>query len=292
MNEQALKKAEKHIKNAWIVGIISATVTLVLSAIGAFSETYRFKSGLDTWNLFDVIAIAGLTFGVYKKNRFCALGLLFYFVMGNLSVAAYTGKFTHGIGVLLFGYFFFQGTRATFQIHKHLVETGQKSKKKRGIIVSIGIGVSSLVIISIGCLTIIVSSWPETEVVPGRMLKKKYLSFVEEQRLIEDGDEIIYWYSDGLSDFKSGFYFFTKERVVAYCKDWEDPAIIMSFNIIDDIYFKHSHSLWEDSTIYLTLNDDTEIYFPVSNEKGGGRRFYKTLNNIWGKRLKGPGKKK
>ena len=104
--------------------------------------------------------------------------------------------------------------------------------------------------------------------------------------------KIIFWYSDGLLDFKSGFYFFTKEHVVVYCKDWEDPAIIMSFNIIDDIYFKHSHSLWEDSTIYLTLNDDTEIYFPVSNEKGGGRRFYKTLNNIWGKRLKGPGKKK
>lgn len=283
MDEQALKHAERHIKNVWIVGIISAAGVFIFSAIGAYSQTVQFKYGYDTWNLGDFALIAGLTFGIYKKNRFCALSLLIYYVLFKVSMAAYSGKFTHGIGALLFGYFFFQGTRATFQIHKHLVETGQKSKKKRGIIVSIGIGFSSLVIISIGYLMFISSFWPETEVVPGRMLKKKYLSFVEEQRLIEDGDEIIYWYSDGFTDFKNGFYFFTKEKVVVYSQDWENPAIIVPFNVVDNIYFKQSNSFFEDSLIVLMLNDDTEVWIPVSNEKGGDKRFHKTLFNAWKK---------
>ena len=286
LDKQALEKAEKHIKNAWIVGIISASVTLLFSAIGAYSETYRFKSGYDTWSLFDVALIAGLTFGIYKRNRLCALSLLIYFVLTKLAYAAHTGKFAHGIGALLFGYFFFQGTRAAFQIHKHLVETGQKNKKKRGVLFYIGAGISILVIIAFGCLVIIGVFSPETEVLPGKMLRKKYSDFVIEQGLIEDGEEIIYWYSNGLLDFKSGVYFFTREKVVVYSKDWEDPAIIIPLDMIDDIYFKHSRSFFEESAIFLILNDDTEVYFPVSNEKGGDRRFYKTLDNMWKKRLK------
>ena len=207
MDGQTLRKAEKHIKNAWIAGIISASATLLLAAVASFSETYRFKSGLDTWSLFDVAIIAGLAFGIYKKSRFCALSLLVYFVLAKLAFAAQSGKFHHGIGALLFGYFYFQGTRAAFQIHKHLVETGRKAKRKRGFIFYDGVVVSSLVILAFACFIVMGVFSPETEVIPGKMIRKKYSDFVKEQRLIEDGEEILYWYSNGLLDFKSGFYF-------------------------------------------------------------------------------------
>jgi len=292
MNEQALKHAERHIKNAWIVGIICAAGTFILSAIGAYSQTVQFKYGFDTWCLIDVALIAGLTFGMYKKNRFCALSLLIYFVLGKIAASAYSGRFGHGIGALLLGYFFFRGTIATFKIQKHLVETGQKSKKKRGIFFYIGVGILSLTIMAFGCFIIIGAFAPETEVIPGKMLKNKYSDFVREQRLIEAGDEIIYWYSNGLLDFKSGFYFFTREKVVVYSKDWEDPAIVVPFNIIDDIYLKRSNSFLEESLIVLMLNDNTEVWVPVSNEKDGDMRFHKTLYNMWKKRLKASGKNK
>jgi len=291
MDEQALRHAERHIKNAWIAGIISAAVTFIFSAIGAFSQTVQFKYGFDTWALIDVALIAGLTFGIYKKSRFCALSLLIYFVLSKVAMAAYIGKFTHGIGALLFGYFFFQGTRATFQIHKHLVETGQKHKKKRGTIFYLGAGILGLIIIAVGYLMILGSLSPPTEVIPGNLLNKKYSTFIREQILIEHGDEIIYWYSDGFSDFKSGFYFFTKEKVIVFCKDWEDPAIIMPFTIIEDIKFEYNPSFFEDSRIILMLNKDTEVYFPVSSEKGGDKKFYNALTKMWRtKRLKTSGK--
>jgi hypothetical protein len=287
MDYKALKPAERHIKNAWLIGIFTAGVTFIGSAIGTYSETFQSIYGFDEWGFLEVTLIAGLTFGIYKKNRFCALSLLIYFVLGKVANAAYSGKFGHVIAALLFGYFFFQGTRATFQIHKHLVETGQKSKKKRGTIFYIGIGILSLIIIAVGFYLVLVTLAPDPWVIPGKQLNKKYSTFIQEQRLIKDEEEIIYWYSDGFPDFKSGFYFFTKGKVIVYCKDWENPAIILPFTIIDDIKFEHEPAIFGFSRIILMLNDSTEVYFPVSSEKGGDKKFYDTLTKMWKtKRLK------
>ena len=160
MDEQALKHAERHIRNAWIVGIISAVATLVFSAIGAYSQTVRFRYGLDTWSLIDVAIIAGLTFGIYKKSRFCALSLLIYYVLGKIAAAAYGGQFGHGIGILIFGYFLFRGTVAAFQIHRHLIETGRKTKKIRGALFYAGIGFISTIFVVVGILIFVLALAP------------------------------------------------------------------------------------------------------------------------------------
>ena len=281
MDEQELKHAERHIRNAWIVGIIITAVTLIFSAIGAYSQTIRFKTGFDTWTLLDVAIIAALTFGIFKKNRFCALSLLIYYVVGKVSAAAYGGQFGHGIGVLIFGYFLFRGTIAAFQIHRHLIETNQKSKKTRGAFFYIGIGFISTITVVLVPLIIFLGLGPPTEVVPGKMLNKKYSSFIREQGLIEHGEEIIYWYSDGFPGFKNGFYFYTSDKVIVYCKDWDDPVISIPFSMIEDIRFEHNPSFFIDSMIILTLYDDTEVHFPVSSEKGGDKNFYNTLIEMW-----------
>ena len=77
----------------------------------------------------------------------------------------------------------FQEQRATIQYHKYPVETAQKGKQKRGIFAYIGIGILSILLIGFGCLIIIGSISPETEVITGKMLRKKYLSFVEQKKI-------------------------------------------------------------------------------------------------------------
>ena len=81
MYGQALSNAERHIRNAWIAGTIAAIVTFLFSVIGAYSQEVQLKYGFDTWTLIDVGLIAILTFGIFKKSRFCALSLLIYFVL-------------------------------------------------------------------------------------------------------------------------------------------------------------------------------------------------------------------
>jgi len=114
-----IEKANGAIRNAWIAGIISGTLTLILSLIGAL--------GFDLWNLSDAFLMFGLTFGIYKKNRACAIILFIYFV-GDKIFALLQSPASAATGIpmaIVFGYFFFQGIRGTFAYHK-IAKTDQK----------------------------------------------------------------------------------------------------------------------------------------------------------------------
>lgn len=283
MDNIQLQQAEKHIKNAWIAGAISTSATLIFSIIGAYREDIRFKYGFDTWTLLDVALIAGLTYGIYRKNRFCALGLLIYFVVPKFAIAASTGQFTGGFLSLLFAYFFFQGTRATFQIYKHKIENGEiiKEKRKKGLGYYLGTFLVGVIILGIGYLLVISYLSPEIEVIPGKQVNKKYLNFVWDQGIVDRSEDIQYWYSDAFGDFRDGFYLFTNKKVVVYCKEWEEPAIIIPYSQIVDIEFEQDPSFFEDSRITLVLIDSSTVYFPVSSDNGGDKKYHDRLVKMW-----------
>lgn len=283
MDNLELQKAEKHIKNAWIAGAFSTSITLIFSFTGAFSENFRFAHGYDTWNLLDVAFLAGLTYGIYKKNRFCALGLLIYFIISKFALLASNGQFTGGLLSLIFVYFYFQGTRAAFKIHKQKIENGEINKKlrKKGFGYYVGFSFLGLFIIGLIFLLIIGSLAPETEVIPGKQINKRYLNFLWDQEIVERSENIQYWYSDAFGDFKNGFYLFTNKKVVVYSQNWEEPAIIVPYSDIIDIEFERDESFIVDSRITLILNDSSTVFFPVSSENDGDKKYHDILVKMW-----------
>ena len=281
MDNIQLEKAEKHIKTAWIAGTISAALTFIYALAGTYNDDFRYKFGLDTWALLDVALIAGLTYGIYRKNRFCALGLLIYFVISKFVSAASSGQFAGGFFALLFAYFYLQGTIAAFKIHKHKIETGEIIKKKKSVGYYLGISFIVLFLFGVGALMVVSLLSPEIEVIPGKQVKKKYLNFVWEQGIVDPSEELQYWYSDAFGDFKNGFYLFTDKKVVIYSQEWEEPSIIIPYSEIADIEFESSTSFIEDSRITLLLNDNSIVYFPVSGENGGDVKFYERLLDVW-----------
>jgi hypothetical protein len=283
MDYQQLTLPEKHIKNAWIAGSISASVTFIVSMIGAYNESVRLKYGFDTWSLLDVALIAGLTYGIYKKNRFCALGMLIYFIISKFIMAAESGRFAGGVISILFAYFFFQGTRAAFQIHKHRIESGEivKKVKKKSVGLYVGISLGSIIGIGLLVLLIIGAFSPEIEVIPGKQVNKKYMDFIRENNLIDHTEAVQYWYSDAFGDFKDCFYLFTDKKVVIYNQTWEEPAITISMSQIADIQFDKDDSFFDDSRITLLLDDHTSVFFPVSSENGGDIKYFNRLVEVW-----------
>ena len=283
MDHQELEQAEKHIKNAWVAGAVSAAITFILSLIGAYNDDFRYTYGFDTWSLLDVALVAGLTYGIYRKKRFAALGMLVYFVASKFIMAASGGNFSGGLMSLIFAYLFFQGTRASFQLHKHLRETGEvtESVKQRGTGFYAGIFIGSVVLLTLVILVVIGAQSPEIEVIPGKQLNKKYASFLLDNGIIDRSEEIQYWYSDGFMDFEEGFYLFTDKKVVIYSKSWEEPLISVPFSDIKNIEFEPDPSFIEDSRITLTLNDSSVIYFPVASDNGGDKKYYDRLMEIW-----------
>ncbi|MDX5418704.1 MAG: hypothetical protein LPK09_05770 [Hymenobacteraceae bacterium] len=285
MELHEIEKAEKHIRNAWIMGIISTAMTIVVSLVGAYSEDFRYSSGFDTWTLLDAALIAGLTYGIYKKSRFSALGLLIYFVLSKFIAAAAEGQFPFGLGSLFFGYFYLMGTISAFKLHAHkkrLIEQ-ENGPQKRSVVFYVLSGIGVLVIGLFIWLIVVSANGPGTEVVPGRQLKAKYVEFALNEGLVEPDEQIQFWYSDAFSDFTDGFYFFTDRKVVVYNNSWEAPAILMPFDSIQNIYFESDPSFLEDSQLLLELKDGTYVDFPVSSDNGGDQRFHKRLRSLWKK---------
>jgi hypothetical protein len=109
------------IKHATVTGIISGCITLVVTLFALAGNEMLGFTGLE---LIDVVLIFGLTFGIYKKSRTCALIMLLYFVVSKIILIAENGPGGGGgILALVFIYFYFQGVVGTFQYHKHLRES-------------------------------------------------------------------------------------------------------------------------------------------------------------------------
>lgn len=274
---------EKYIKYALIASIISAVVTLVYSFIGTYNETINYKYGVDTWGLLDVAIITGLSYGIYKKNRFCTLSMLIYFLVSKFIMFANSGNFIGSALTIVFVICFFRGTVASFRHHKYRIEVGDIKKKKRGIGFILKVSVLIVVISVISFFIIVVAIGPDTSVIPGKYLKKEYVEFMKQEKLISPGEQIDYWYSDALVDFKSGFYFLTNKKVVIYSSDFYEPAIIIPYSDIVDIQVNQSLSTYENSEIILILKNGSSAFFPLSIENNMDRLFVQKLKDNYEK---------
>lgn len=111
----AIEKAQKNIRNAWIAGVISASITMgyVLShgLLSTDSEAAQYAA-------LSALIVYVLSYGIYKKSTFCAMLLcglfvldkVIYFMSGGNTNAVYTA--------LLFCFFYARGIEGTIQYHR------------------------------------------------------------------------------------------------------------------------------------------------------------------------------
>ncbi len=110
-----MASADAGIKKAWVAGVISGVITLIVTA--AAMAGYSIM-GFTSLNLLDVAFIFGLTFGIYKKSRTCAVLMFVYFVGSKLYLWSETGKVSGLPLALIFGYYFFLGILGAFAYHR------------------------------------------------------------------------------------------------------------------------------------------------------------------------------
>jgi len=135
------RKWKKAIRNACIAGTISGILTLLVTLIAVAGVDIPGLD-FDLWTLFDVFLIFALTFGIYKKNRVCAVLMFVYFVGSKVLMWKESGSVS-GLGMAaLFGYFFLQGILGTFAYHR----THETADREYGII-KIVVSVVLLVIV-------------------------------------------------------------------------------------------------------------------------------------------------
>ena len=113
-NKEVPVEILKKIKYAWIAGIISIAVTVVLTLI---SMSGTDIPGLDAFSFIDVFLMVIFTFGTYKKSRTCAILMLLLFSVNRLIVWFDSGNTISPLA-LVFLWFYTMGVVGTFQFHR------------------------------------------------------------------------------------------------------------------------------------------------------------------------------
>ena len=117
VSESVPEDVRKQIKQAWAAGLVSAAITLLVTLLAM--SGIKIMS-FSAWELIDVALILGLTYGIYRKSRACALLMLVYFLISKALLFAQDSKPNGIVMSLIFGYCYVQGVRGTFAYHKHI----------------------------------------------------------------------------------------------------------------------------------------------------------------------------
>lgn len=110
-------KILKKIKNAWIAGIVSISITVVLALISMSGADIL---GLDAFAFVDVALMVIFVFGIYKKSRVSAILMLALFAANKVIFWFEAGTASGLPLALVFLWFYTQGVIGTFQYHRFI----------------------------------------------------------------------------------------------------------------------------------------------------------------------------
>ena len=268
--------AQKHIRNAWIAGVVSAAFTLLIIGVTLSGSSLFQELDFGWAELLDVAFVLGLSYGVFRKSRVSAVLLLTYFVLARIYLWVALGSLAGWPVAILFGYFFVQGVRGTFAHHALAPEVSARGGSRRWIWI-LGGTIAALGVALVAGLVLIGIHAPDTKVIPGGQVPKLFAEQIRRLGVLEEEEQIRFFYSDALLNIEDGFYLLTDRQVVVYSRRFEEPAIRVPFAEIESLDADWSDSWWTDSQISLELRNQETVGFPLSIEGGGDKRFYKAL---------------
>ena len=138
---------------------------------------------------------------------------------------------------------------------------------------SLGLGCGFIIGAIVITLFVIGTYGPDTAVYPGRQVPARFMATIRSLDLLQEDEQIRFFYSDSLLDIKAGLYFVTDQNLVLYSSSWEEPATIIPFDQIASFDALYDDSFLEDSSVFVTTYSGIEVSFPVSSEKGLDKKF-------------------
>jgi len=157
---------------------------------------------------------------------------------------------------------------------------GPGAPRRRGarlwlwILLGVGAFVALLCGGGIMALVFVVVRGPETSVYTGNQVPQRYVDVIRDVGALDDGETILYFYSDALADIRDGFYFVSDKKVAVYSQSAAgSPLTAVPFDQIADVQLFRNESFFEDSQITLELKDGTPVSFPVSSEYDKDQEF-------------------
>jgi hypothetical protein len=106
-----IEKALSNIKTAWIAGIIISGLCIVGVIVCFFIKIDAIPI------LFMAVWVFGLSYGIYKKSRICAIIILVSWILGTLTFAIH-GEFIPALIGAILCYPYYKGLMGTLAYYK------------------------------------------------------------------------------------------------------------------------------------------------------------------------------
>jgi hypothetical protein len=132
----------------------------------------------------------------------------------------------------------------------------------------------------LGVLAYIGAKGPDTAVYAGNQVPARYLATMKSVGALDEGETILYFYSDALLEIRDGFYFVSDKKVATYSDEAGDPPLSKAtFAEIADLDLQSSDNFFVDGQITLELKDGRVLAFPISSENKGDQRFFDAIKS-------------
>lgn len=135
----------------------------------------------------------------------------------------------------------------------------------------------------VGSIVYMIGVGPDTKIYSGAEVPQRFLDTARRLGVVDEGEQVLFFYSDALTDVEEGMYLVTDGKVGMYIEDAAQPLQLMPFELIRDVDISRGSSWLEDSTITLVLTDDSVVCFPASIEGDRDQRMFEAIR----KRMKG-----
>jgi hypothetical protein len=126
---------------------------------------------------------------------------------------------------------------------------------------------------------------PNTQVVSGSKMWQRDVEFLRSAGLLEENEEILYFYSQDLFDMKNDGNLLTDRKAVSYWQDSESDeflAEIARYEEIASIDTDYSESFVDDTIITVHRYDGSSFILVVSAEEGRDHLFVDELQSrVW-----------
>lgn len=120
---------------------------------------------------------------------------------------------------------------------------------------------------------------PEAPFYEGKDLPAAYLKIIQELELVPEGEEIHFFYTDGMLKIQEGIYLATDRHLIIYSEEMQEARNTIHFKDIAKLEIQYDDSVWEDSLILLETRNGKKFSFPVTSEKMRDKKFYDYLKS-------------
>lgn len=211
-------QAEKAIREGSNVGFFSAGVAFLMGVFTVlFGAGDLAAFGFDGWLILDAFLGAGLAYGIRRGYPVAAVGLFLYFLAGKVSIALSAGRVPGLVIALIFLWYFGKAVQGTVALRRIRREEDPDYSPPRAWVTVVSAGALAVLLAALAFGAMIESgAFPDTAVVTGDELNEGVSEFLRDQGMIDEGEEILLFYSAALVSFAKDGSVLTDRRVLSY----------------------------------------------------------------------------